>query len=44
MLLSEPARQEADRLRSVLDLGSFGLDILVKMANMLGARVWLQPL
>lgn len=44
MLLWESARQEADRLRSVLDPGSFGLDNLVKMANMLGARVWLQPL
>ena len=41
MLLWESARQEADRLRSVLDPGSVGLDNLVKMANMLGARVWL---
>lgn len=44
MLLWESARQEADRLRSVLDPGSIGLDNLVKMANMLGARVWVRPL
>lgn len=44
MLLWESARQEAKRLRSVVEPGSFGLDNLVKMANMLGARVWVQPL
>lgn len=44
MLLWESARQEAKQLRSVVEPGNFGLDNLVKMANMLGARVWVQPL
>lgn len=44
MLLWESARLEAEKLRAVLSPGSHGLDNLVKMASMLGARVWVQPL
>lgn len=43
-MLWQSARQEAARLREVVNPGSRGLENLVAMANMLGARVWVRPL
>lgn len=44
MMLWQSARKEAQQIRAVASPGQHGLEHLVGIANMLGARVWVQEL